>query len=421
MATRQTFTGRYTPAGTSTEYISPTLLTRGSTAESAIKQPWLTNARARALKVIVPTAPGSGKSRAFTFRVNGADTALTVTIADTAISAYLEASVTIADGDLIAVSHVTAGSPATVAAIIALVIDHDGDGVTCYGGTNGGEVITTNTTYHSQIFNGGWGPVGSISRTNVSPTTTTLTRITIELDAAPGVGHTLTFDLLLNAAAQSIGLSIADAATSGSVSLSIPISVNDALVMRCIRDLGTSTINVKAAYRFSGTDGETIVAAPDGLDLHAGTTYYYTPNQSQNESTTESNVIVYGAGTRIRLRKLTASTQRAFVISTGPATFAVRKNGATVMSVTAPAADWLTGTPTYATPDTTSDIPFETTDSMTVSVRIDIGTSWVATWGFVQYQLTVPDLGEGTLDTELETDAGVIGPHAWVEWPRAVP
>lgn len=64
------------------------------------------------LAVKVGTAPGAGKSYVYTLRKNGADTALTCTIADTNTFCYVSgASISIANGDLLDTSAVPSGTP----------------------------------------------------------------------------------------------------------------------------------------------------------------------------------------------------------------------------------------------------------------------------------------------------------------------
>ena len=70
------------------------------------------------IAVKLAAAPGAGKSRAFTLRVNGADTACTVTISDTATANTASCSVSIANDDLVATADAPTGSPtATTPAI----------------------------------------------------------------------------------------------------------------------------------------------------------------------------------------------------------------------------------------------------------------------------------------------------------------
>lgn len=65
------------------------------------------------ISVTLTAAPGAGKSRAFTLRKGGSDTACTVTIADTATANTASCSVSVANDDLIVTSDVPTGTPAT--------------------------------------------------------------------------------------------------------------------------------------------------------------------------------------------------------------------------------------------------------------------------------------------------------------------
>ena len=63
--------------------------------------------------------PGAGKSRAFTLRVNGVDTALTCTVVDTNTGCSFAADVAVGNNDLLSTSDVPTGSPTTTSPTIA--------------------------------------------------------------------------------------------------------------------------------------------------------------------------------------------------------------------------------------------------------------------------------------------------------------
>jgi hypothetical protein len=71
------------------------------------------------IQVNLTTAPGAGKSRAFTLRKNEADTALTCTVSDTNKTCTATGSNAIADDDRLDTSDVPTGSPATTTMGIA--------------------------------------------------------------------------------------------------------------------------------------------------------------------------------------------------------------------------------------------------------------------------------------------------------------
>ena len=63
------------------------------------------------LTVTLNVAPGSGKSRVYTLRKNGADTALTCTISNTAQTCTATGSISVADDDLLATADTPSGTP----------------------------------------------------------------------------------------------------------------------------------------------------------------------------------------------------------------------------------------------------------------------------------------------------------------------
>lgn len=63
------------------------------------------------LRVDVTNAPGAGRSCTYTLRRNGAGTALTVTLSETAVTASVTATVTLVDGDTIAFESTPANLP----------------------------------------------------------------------------------------------------------------------------------------------------------------------------------------------------------------------------------------------------------------------------------------------------------------------
>src|SRR6185503_5259610 len=122
MGTRQTITTRTELAATA-EFLSPGILDAAAATETTVSHQWLARARASGLRVALTDAPGVGKSRTFTFRINGIDTALSLTISDLETTADVAGAVAIADGALISLSHVPAGSPSITVGRLSVVID----------------------------------------------------------------------------------------------------------------------------------------------------------------------------------------------------------------------------------------------------------------------------------------------------------
>lgn len=106
--------GIASPNGAATRFISPFVpLSLGTqTAEGSAQLPAPFAVTATDLVCVAATAPGSGKSFAFTLRKAGVDTAMTCTIADTATTcSQTGQAVAIALGDLLALSDVPASAP----------------------------------------------------------------------------------------------------------------------------------------------------------------------------------------------------------------------------------------------------------------------------------------------------------------------
>lgn len=91
--------------------------------------PWKTEAQIKALAgdmvigdlhVIQSVAPGAGKSRAYMFRVNGADTGVFVTISDSETEGSISASADVNAGDWVAIETDPDGTPASTYVVIVM-------------------------------------------------------------------------------------------------------------------------------------------------------------------------------------------------------------------------------------------------------------------------------------------------------------
>lgn len=97
---------------TNTEYLRVQGTQAGISTTSTNNSQLGRTSTAKRMYVYLPTAPGSGKSRSFTLRVNNADTSLTCTISDTSQECNYSADVSIADGDLLNIKTVPTSTPA---------------------------------------------------------------------------------------------------------------------------------------------------------------------------------------------------------------------------------------------------------------------------------------------------------------------
>lgn len=97
-----------------------------STTEAVRKQLIAASGKLKSLKVELSGAPGSGKSYTITLRINGVDTALTCTIANTdTTGSDTTHQVTVAPGDEVSLSGVPSGTPAEVASYWSLLFEGD--------------------------------------------------------------------------------------------------------------------------------------------------------------------------------------------------------------------------------------------------------------------------------------------------------
>jgi len=99
-------------------------------------------------QIVLPSAPASGKSLAFTLVLNGSDTAAVITIANTAtVGTYTGAAIALADGDKITFKCVPSGTPTVSSPIVSWSFNGTTAGQSIYGsGGVNGNITTTRTS-----------------------------------------------------------------------------------------------------------------------------------------------------------------------------------------------------------------------------------------------------------------------------------
>lgn len=102
-------------------------------------------------RAIFSVAPGSGKSYTLTFNINGSDSAATVTVADSALTAEWSGSVAIAAGDLIAMKMTPSGSPTGTIAGLTIEVDSATDVSSAY---HAADIVSGATNYFSPFSAG---------------------------------------------------------------------------------------------------------------------------------------------------------------------------------------------------------------------------------------------------------------------------
>lgn len=169
--------------------------------ERRAKHPWCVDGVFKNLKVVLPTAPGSGKSVVFTLRKNGSNTGLTVTISNLATTATDSTNtVSVAPGDMLSLSMVGSGTPTTSAPNVILE----------FHGTNAGESGhgASGHTANSVVFNGNFGSaLGSGAKwdgdASVVAVAGAITGIAAHVeDGSAGVGNQYEFSIIKNGVVQ---------------------------------------------------------------------------------------------------------------------------------------------------------------------------------------------------------------------------
>lgn len=227
------------------------------------------------LRVDLTVAPGAGQSRTFTLRVNGSDTALTVTISETNTSATdTTHSVAVSPGDTVSFTQTDTGSAASTIPITAVEFD----------GTNTNEALmlsaTTALDTALRYIGPFWGGLTvNATEANVRGLVSApgvISKLYVGLGAAPGGSDSRIFTLLKNGSATSLTVTISSSTTTGSdTSNSVSVSAGDLLSIKC--DVGTTPAASSAAFgmMFSPTtDGESnVVWSSTSSPFPLGTQY----------------------------------------------------------------------------------------------------------------------------------------------------
>lgn len=195
--------GSSTNLGSSTVYTSVICCEQFTTTEGAASGPWSAPGVISKWTVTLTNAPGAGKSRTFTIRLNGVNQPLQIVISDLETSGSdLVNTVTVAAGDLLAVQMVPAGTPAA-------------SGPFSYNaqfvGTNAKESVyqavnLLDSDDTVEMFSGLW----TGTTFNASPTTVTsvasapgtITRWDTRVSSALGVGNTYDYFIYKNGVKQ---------------------------------------------------------------------------------------------------------------------------------------------------------------------------------------------------------------------------
>lgn len=262
-----------TPGSPSQSAVNYTALTTGTSAFGAAeanRQMVMPSAGSfNNLRVKFNTAPGVGKNYVITLRVNGVDSAITVTLSDANTTvADTTHSVSVVAGDLVNFTITPTGTPA-LAVDVSTVIQFTGttENESVLLSSGGSNTEGTSGTFYTSVG----GCAFSISQTTENVVSTimavsgNLKNLYVKMTTAPGGATNRVFALMVNGVATSLTCTVTGAATTGSdTSNSVAVVAGDQVSIRDITSGSAATAGL--------TIGVTLVATTNGL-FQAGSVY----------------------------------------------------------------------------------------------------------------------------------------------------
>lgn len=248
------------------------------------------------LRVRITAAPGAGNSRTYTFRNNGADTALACTISgasDTTCSDTSD-SISITAGDDVSFENSQLCCPNAANFDFSARFTSTTAGETIMlGGIGNGDIDTSRylPVMGTEEVAGGGDSEAAINM--VMPVAGTAKNLYVDLTAVPGVGNSWAMTLRKNGADTALTCTISGLSTTCTdTSNTVSIAVGDLLAIAAT-ETGTATITkMKPSLTYLvGTDGDFVVSAASREALSTSATQYLNPDAGDTgESTTENDV-----------------------------------------------------------------------------------------------------------------------------------
>jgi hypothetical protein len=292
--------------------------------------------------VVVPSAPGVGKSLTFTLRINAVDTAAVIAISGTATSGvYTATAIALADGDQLSIKCVPSGTPAVSAPSICWDFQSTTPGESIYGlAWQGGGVLSINRTQRVLCAYDATNWDAATSTQEVVGCAGALTKATITLDVDVTASGSITFTITKNGVAQDgsggtpdTRIIFATGTTTASATFTLPVSPGDLLTWTAVRTGSPASVRPTTGVRLlATTPGHSHVGGTYLQSLTAaGGTVYLAPGQGNHvaASATESDRTVTLGPTGLLLRNLHCQWD-GNVGTTGARgwTLALRQNGA---------------------------------------------------------------------------------------------
>ncbi len=224
------------------------------------------------LRVKLTGSPGIGKEYVFTLMVNGAPSALTLTISDAETSdADTTHEVDVSPGDTVSLECNPDGTPTV----------RDATWTSMFEGDTAKESLVLGKGKPSS-FATSYIPLGVLDTTGTAtsvqvpcPTSGKLKNFYVSLSAAPGGGKSLIFTLLVNGIESTLTVTIADTNTTGNdVAHEVDVSVGDRLIIKCVSDTFTPIRDGHGFTFLADIDGESLMLNSSNVSLSTADTQY---------------------------------------------------------------------------------------------------------------------------------------------------
>jgi hypothetical protein len=279
--------------------------------------PWAASGTLRNLIVKLSTAPGSGKSFVFTVRVNGVDSGVTVTIADTDTTARdITNSVSVSAGDYVSLKAVPSGTPTSAGADypqLCIEFESTSAGESVYGRPRTSIVSTGTSGYYFAPFTGdGWfatashaadvvpcdGSITAMYSIVSANLSATVTQLALYVNGVKQDGSGGTQDTRCETGNTGLGL-LSDSAT-----FNIPVVAGDTVYIG-VEKQNAEWPGIRFGVRFTATtDGQSIVAGGGGTPSASATNYGKAGNAPAFYQVTESAQTTLGGVTSMTLGRL---------------------------------------------------------------------------------------------------------------------
>ena len=237
-----------------------------------------TSGKIKRMRIKLIGAPGEGKDYTFALMVNGAPTALTVEIADTATSGTdLVNEIDVAAGDTVSLRCVPTGTPTARRAWWSFIFESStANESLIMGGTQIATLSAVAVGYVRVMSTGPHISATENEMRQVCPTAGTIKNLYVELDIDPGTApDAYRFTLRKGGVSQALTVTItADDTTGNDTANEVEVAAGDILTV-LIEPLNGPSATPKAHWGMTfvaDTDGESIILGGSENDLHATNT-----------------------------------------------------------------------------------------------------------------------------------------------------